>query len=196
MNIFYYSNFCKNSSTILQKISKIDNRNGEIHFICIDKRVTEKNQVFIILENNSRIVLPPMITHVPALLLLNNGCEVIFGEQILMFFQKKIMEKQQQATNNFMEPLAFSLDNGGNGIVSDSFSFLDTNVEDMAATGNGGSRQMHNYVDLSLKTGMELPPPQTEEYGNKINKEITVEKLKQQWQTDVNQLISSQKRGW
>jgi hypothetical protein len=199
MNILYYSNYCKNSNTILQKISRFDNRNGEFHFICVDKRVKEKNDTFIILENNSRILLPPMITHVPALLLLNNGCDVIYGEKIVAFFQEKMAEKMKQATNQFMEPLAFSLtSSSGSNIVSDSYSFLDTNVEDMTATGNGGARQMHNYVDLSLRTGMEQEIAQQQQgndYGNKIPP-ITNEQLKQQWQNEVNSLNSNQKRGW
>jgi hypothetical protein len=46
-----------------------------------------------------------------------------------------------------MEPMAFSL--GGGNIVSDQYSFLDQEPEELEAKGNGGMRQMHNYVDLN-----------------------------------------------
>ena len=47
--------------------------------------------------------------------------------------------------------MAFSLGGGGGfgDVVSDQYSFLDQNEEDLKATGNGGMRQMHNYVDLN-----------------------------------------------
>ena len=50
-----------------------------------------------------------------------------------------------------MEPMAFSLGNGGNfgDIVSDQYSFLDQDANELKADGNGGMRQMHNYVDLN-----------------------------------------------
>ena len=62
--------------------------------------------------------------------------------------------KQQEikrATQNNMEPMAFSLGNGGNfgDIVSDQYSFLDQDANELKADGNGGMRQMHNYVDLN-----------------------------------------------
>ena len=51
-----------------------------------------------------------------------------------------------------MEPMAFSLGGGGGfgDVVSDQYSFLDQNAEEMSAKeGNGGMRQMHNYVDIN-----------------------------------------------
>ena len=57
----------------------------------------------------------------------------------------------KQATQNNMEPMAFSLgSSGGFGdIISDQYSFLDQDPDDLKAEGNGGMRQMHNYVDLN-----------------------------------------------
>ena len=47
--------------------------------------------------------------------------------------------------------MAFSLGNGGNfgDIVSDQYSFLDQDANELKADGNGGMKQMHNYVDLN-----------------------------------------------
>jgi hypothetical protein len=48
-----------------------------------------------------------------------------------------------------MEPMAFSFGSGLGDIVSDQYSFLDQDSEELEAKGNGGMRQMHNYVDLN-----------------------------------------------
>jgi hypothetical protein len=45
--------------------------------------------------------------------------------------------------------MAFSFGGGMGDIVSDTYSFLDQGPDDLEAKGNGGMRQMHNYVDLN-----------------------------------------------
>jgi hypothetical protein len=148
--ILYYSKYCDISKKYLQILSKT-NMQKDIHFICIDKRVKDSNnKTYIILENGQKIILPENITRVPALLLLNQGYQVLYGEQILQHFKPIQETAVRVATANNMEPMAFSLCSGGfSNIVSDTYSFLDQNDEDLKATGNGGMRQMHNYVDLN-----------------------------------------------
>ena len=146
--ILYYSNFCNHSKSIIQTLSKT-NLTKDIHFICIDKRVKEDNKTYIILENGQRIILPETVNRVPALLLLNNNYEILYGESILNFFKPKQEVAVKQATNNNIEPMAFSFSGGSSsayGIMSDNYSFLDMNSDDLSAKGNGGVRQMHNYV--------------------------------------------------
>jgi hypothetical protein len=124
----------------------------DIHFICIDKRTKDSNnKTYIILENSQKIILPDNVTKVPALLLLNQGYEVLFGDQILQYLKPVKQQEIKRATQNNMEPMAFSLGNGGNfgDIVSDQYSFLDQDANELKADGNGGMRQMHNYVDLN-----------------------------------------------
>jgi len=148
--ILYYSKYCEVSKKYLQDLSKTDIQQ-DIHFICIDKRIKEANgKTYIILENGQKIILPENITKVPALLLLNNGYNVLYGEQILSYLKPKQHETIKIATQNNIEPIAFSLLGGfGSSIVSDQYSFLDQNQEDLKATGNGGMRQMHNYMNLN-----------------------------------------------
>lgn len=147
--ILYYSKYCEISKKYLQMLSK-SNMQNDIHFICIDKRIKDSNnKTFIILDNGQQIILPENITRVPALLLLNQGYNVLYGEQILNYFKPKQQEEVKYATKNNMEPLSFSFGYGGfSDIVSDKYSYLDQHEEDLKATGNGGMRQMHNYVDL------------------------------------------------
>ncbi len=53
--------------------------------------------------------------------------------------------------------MAFSL--GGGDIVSDQYSFLDQEPEELEAKGNGGMRQMHNYVDLNTAFSGRISEP-------------------------------------
>ena len=147
--ILYYSKYCEISKKYLQILSK-SNIQKEIHFICIDKRTKDaNNKTYIILENGQNIILPDNVTRVPALLLLNQGYNVLYGEKILEFLKPKQEVELRQATQNNMEPMAFSFGGGFGDVVSDQYSFLDQAPEDLEAKGNGGMRQMHNYVDLN-----------------------------------------------
>jgi len=149
--ILYYSKYCEVSKKYLQLLSKSDVQK-DIHFICIDKRVKDSNnKTYIILENGQKIILPENVTKVPALLLLTQGYQLLYGEQILQYLKPKQQQEVRIATKNNMEPMAFSLGGGGSfgDVVSDQYSFLDQGEEDLKTTGNGGMRQMHNYVDLN-----------------------------------------------
>ncbi len=80
--ILYYSSYCENSKKLLGILSKSQVKK-DIHFISIDKRVKKNNgATYIVLENSQEIILPPTITRVPALLLLNKGHHVLFGDEI------------------------------------------------------------------------------------------------------------------
>ena len=151
-SILYYSKFCEHSNKLLQTLSKT-NVQKDIHFICIDKRVKDTNgKMFIVLENEQKIIMPENVNRVPALLLLNQGYQVLYGESILNHLKPKQEAAIKKATQNNMEPMAFSFSGGGFGdIVSDSYSFLDQGSEELEAKGNGGMRQMHNYVDLTVE---------------------------------------------
>jgi len=186
--ILYYSNFCNHSQNVLQKLSKSDFRK-DIHFICIDKRVKEGDKTFIVLENNSKIVLPNTVTRVPALLLLNQGYNVVYGEDILSHFRPREEIQKKQATQNNMEPMAYTFANTGS-IVSDQYSFLDMNADELTTQGNGGMRQMHNYVDLNMKNVMDQQFPQDEydKKANKIPESVTIEQLQQQRENEFKKL--------
>jgi len=162
--ILYYSKYCEVSKKYLQLLSKSDIQK-DIHFICIDKRVKDSNnKTYIILENGQKIILPENITKVPALLLLNQGYQVLYGEQILEHLKPRQQQEIKQATQNNMEPMAFALGGGNFGdVVSDKYSFLDQDPDDLKAEGNGGMRQMHNYVDLNTAFNGQFYNPGTGE---------------------------------
>ena len=187
-SILYYSNNCEHSKKILQILSKTQ-ANKNIHFMCIDNRVKEAGNIYIILANGQKIIMPPEITKVPALLLINNK-QVVYGDDQILSFLKPVQEViTKQATNNYMEPMAYSLGGNGSsfGIMSDNYSFLDTSADDMKAIGNGGTRQMHNYVPLSDNYIIEPPeaPEQSEYNKQRSAGNITLEQLQAQRDKDI-----------
>ena len=181
-SILYYSKYCEVSKKYLQLLSK-SNVQKDIHFICIDKRIKDaNNKTYIILENEQRIILPENITRVPALLLLNQGYQVLYGEQILQHLKPRQEIEVKHATQNNMEPLAFSFGGGLNSIVSDQYSFLDQAPEDLEAKGNGGMRQMHNYVDLNTAFNGQIS-----QHGNQEDFNTTIRGSKKMAENDSNQ---------
>ena len=192
-SILYYSKFCEHSNKLLQTLSKT-NVQKDIHFICIDKRIKDSNgKMFIVLENGQKIIMPENVNRVPALLLLNQNYQVLYGEAILNHLKPKQEVAIRQATQNNMEPMAFSFGSGGFGdIVSDAYSFLDQGSEELQAKGNGGMRQMHNYVDLNYSDKISTPNDEQEYKGsNKISGELTIEQLQQQRDSELQKITGN-----
>lgn len=191
--ILYYSNFCEHSKKLLQSLSKTQ-VSKEFHFICIDKRVKGKDgKTYIVLENGQQIVMPENVQKVPALLLLTQNYKVLYGDHIYEYMKPKQEVAVKQATNNNMEPMAFSF-GGGSAVVSDNYSFLDMNTEDLNAKGNGGLRQMHNYVSLSQNEQIPTPKDDFDYKDSKISGDLTIEKLQQQREQEFSNYAGAQKR--
>ena len=191
--ILYYSNYCEPSKKLLQTVTKTQNTK-DIHFICVDKRVKDNNgTTFIVLQNGQKIVMPTNVTKVPALLLLKQDYKVIYGDDIYKYFKPQQQQQIQQATKNNMEPVTFQDGFGafggfGGGIVSDHFSFLDQSDTEMSVKGEGGVRQMHNYVSLndSMNLTMHLPQDDTEYKTDKIKDgEMSIEALQRKREQDL-----------
>ena len=191
-SILYYSNYCEHSKKLLQTVSKA-NVGKEIHFICIDKRTKDaNNKIFIVLENGQKIIMPENVNRVPALLLLNQGYNVLYGESILEHLKPRQEVAVRQATQNNLEPSAFSFGSGFGSVSSDQYSFLDMDSDSLSAKGNGGTRQMHNYVDLNYSDQISTPGDDHDYKGsNKISGDLTVEQLLQQREQDLQKLTGN-----
>jgi len=189
-SILYYSNFCEPSKKLLQAVSKIGVAK-DIHFICIDKRVKDSNgKIFIVLQNEQKIIMPENVTRVPALLLLNQNYKVIYGDQIYQHLKPAQEVQVKQATKNNMEPTSF-LDgfSFGSGIVSDNYSFLDQNDSELSVKGDGGLRQMHNYMSLndSGNLSMHLPQDEHDYKSDKLkDSEMSVEALQRKREQELS----------
>lgn len=187
--IIYYSNHCDKSKAVLTALSK-SRVQDDIHFLCIDKRVKAENGSgawHIVTESGEKVLLPPQVNRVPALLLLNKGHMVLYGEQILQHFQPKNVALNNQATNFNGEPNSFSLGResmGGFGVASDNFSFLDQSADELSAKGNGGMRQLYNYATLDLVDKIETPP---DTYSPDKVGSVSLEQLQQKRNSDIQQ---------
>ena len=94
--------------------------------------------------------MPPNITAVPSLLLLNKGNKILVGDDVINYFKPQIYQEKMKATESNMEPLAFSMFEMGT-TMSDTYSYLDQTPDEMNAKGDGGLRQMHSFVKLNHK---------------------------------------------
>jgi hypothetical protein len=185
-SILYYSNLCDHSKKLLQTLAKSPS-SKEIHFICIDKRVKEPNgKIFIILENGQKIIMPENVTRVPALLLLNDNYKVLYGESILQHLKPRVEAAVKVATQNHMEPSAFSFSSASSFVASDQYSFLDMDPDSLKASGNGGTRQMHNYVDLNFTDQISTPVDEAEyKKASKLPEGMTIEQLQRERDLDL-----------
>lgn len=172
-DILYYSNHCNHSKKVLLILSKSQIKDN-IHFICIDNRTKEDGKTYVLLQNGKKIIMPDNVTKVPAMMNLKNY-NVIYGEDIHKYIEPQNRRITSEATFNNMEPLAFSFGDGTAGVASDNFSFLDMTSDSLSATGDGGLRQMYNYVSVDYQN-IPINTP-TDEFGKK---NISLEQLQQQ----------------
>jgi hypothetical protein len=180
-DILYYSNYCNHSKKIIQTLSKSPLKEN-IHFICIDNRIKEEGKTYIVLQNGKKIIMPDNIIKVPAMMNLTNY-NVIYGEEIYSHIEPQTKQKVSQATFNNMEPMAFSFGEGTAGVASDNFSFLDMSSDSLAATGDGGLRQMYNYVTVDYQNSMSINTP-TEDFDTRKSN-MSMEQLQKQRDMDV-----------
>ena len=152
--VLYYSNACPHSQKLLQELKKTSLATT-FQYICVDQRVKDPDgKVRIVLQNGKKVIMPPTLTSIPGLMLVDHNYQILYGDQIYKYLQPKQQQETKQATENNMEPNAFSFDGGG-FVVSDNFSFLG---QDLEALGDGGLRQMHHYesLDANLKPQQNL----------------------------------------
>lgn len=176
-SILYYSNYCDNCKKLLGMISK-SSMKDDIHFLCIDNRSKNSNgATYIKLQNGQEVILPPSVTKVPALLLLNRGYKILFGTEIVNMIKSSLEIEQQQATPETGEPMAYSLGNLNYGVSSDQYSFLDQSSDDLSAKGNGGMRQIHHYSKIGDENMIETPP---DDYQPDKIGEVSLERLQKE----------------
>ena len=181
-SILYYSNYCDNCKTLLKTVSQSSIKD-DMHFICLDNRVKKPDgSTNVVLSNGQEILLPPSITKVPAMLLLNRGHRVLFGKEIEQHLEPRHVEMNAAATSNNGEPNAFALGCNGFGVASDNFSFLDQNPDELSAKGDGGMRQQHHYATIEEGTGIETPP---DTYSADTIGSVSLEKLQQERNKDL-----------
>lgn len=184
--VLYYSKYCDNCKKIIHKVGR-DKIKEDIHFLCIDKRKMIDNKTYIVLSDGKELLMPPEIKQVPALLLLNRGNRIIYGNEIMELFLPILKNKNKEDTNNNIEPLAFSYYEMGTSL-SDNYSYLDQNSDDLSTKGSGGMRQMHSFAICNNKDEIETPPENIS--SNKI-KSSNVSKLLSKMQEERSKFNST-----
>lgn len=209
--ILYYSNYCIQCQKLLQFISKTDTKK-KIHFICIDARKTdEEGNLIVVLENGQNLIVPPNITRVPALIIIPQNNRVLFGcEEIKRYFagmdsgiSASLESVNQNAANPYIktvasmvaaapDPTPYVLNaavgcgTSGFGVTSDNYSYYNMTPEELSTKGNGGTRQMHNYVSVHHPTQQTTIYTPEETYKPDKVGDISLEQLQQMRNADIN----------
>lgn len=184
-DLLYYSRYDKASQRILSILSK-STFQDQIHFLCVDRRHTQPDgQIFITLDNGQSILLPPNITRVPALLLLDLGGQVLFGNEIIEHYRPNA---QRMSTQTQDEPMTFALSGYGCGlgdVVSDSYSYLDIPEEEMQAKGNGGLYMMESMNQCFANEDFRIKTPADTYKPDKVVDPASVDKIRQQRDQEI-----------
>lgn len=187
MDILYYSNYCKHSKNVINILTK-NNMNDKLSFICIDKRFKDQktNQTFIQLENGSKVILPPNIHNVPALLCIKKNYQLIYGSDILQNFHNEIKNANLSATRFEGEPMAYSFlsSSGGTNIFSEKYTSYSLTPDDLSAKSNSKNRPLYNYVSYSDNIEVINTPDDTYK-PDKIGSDLTIDQLQQQRMNEI-----------
>lgn len=186
MDILYYSNHCPHSQKIIHFISRaglIDKLNA----ICIDKRTVDPNigQIYIALENGKKIMLPPNIQSVPALLIVKQNYRALFGKDIMAYFEPLTKEQAQQLQG---EPIGISLASSSAGVAihSEQYTLYDLSPDDLSAKSTSAKRPMYQYVSAQSHQPYQIPTPPDTYRPDKVDSNLTVESLEQKRNIEVS----------
>ena len=189
MDILYYSNHCPNCHKVLHLISRaglIDKLNA----ICIDKRTIDPQtgQIFIQLENGKKIMLPPNIQSVPALLVVKDNYRALFGKDIVSYFEPVVKQRTEQAHQQNGEPIGVSLttSSAGVSIHSEQFTLYNLSPDDLSAKSTSNKRPMYDYVSAQNHQAYQIPTPPDNYRPDKVDPNLTLEALEQKRSTEVS----------
>jgi len=193
MDVLYYSNNCNFSQKVIQHIVKtglID----KLSCICIDKRQRDhnNNNIIISLENGKKIILPPNVQSVPALLRVNKNYTVLLGDlQIIEYLNQQYGNQQLSSPilQSNGEPIAYGFSSSGGGsfnttISSEKFTNYNLTPEDLNAKGTSKARDLYNYVPATHEISSIQAPPETYK-PDKIPSNLTLEVIEQKRAADI-----------
>jgi len=187
MDNLYYSNYCKHRKKVLDFLSK-SGIAEKLNCICIDKRKRDPNtnQMLIHLDDGKQVLMPPNLSSVPALLLINKGYSLVLGSDIIQHYEPEVKKKLESANFGDGEPSSYTIQSssGGSNIVSEQFTFYDMSPDELSAKGAGGQRQLYNYVPVANSNNAIDTPPDSYK-PDKVSNEVTIDTLQQQRNADV-----------
>jgi hypothetical protein len=110
-------------------------------------------------------------------MIINQNYKVLYGNDITEHLKPVEQAVTQKATNYNGEPSAFKFDGMSCGVVSDNYSFLDQNSDELSAKGSGGLRQLYSYATIEHSDSIETPP---DDYVPDKVGEVNIKNLEQQ----------------
>ena len=142
--IFYYSKTCQYCKPYIQFFSKSAEFQRDIHFVCTDNRTIDPKtkQIYLLLDNGNRIILPKQVTSVPALYFINDG-NVLYGDDIKDYINPRQIVNQKMATQGNIYPEPTNISPSG----SDGYSYLES---------DSASSSSSSYVDYNSAYGNQL----------------------------------------
>lgn len=186
MDILYYSNHCPHSQKVVHYISRAGLIN-KLNAICVDNRTVDQNtgQVFIQLENGKKVMLPPNVHSVPALLVVKRNYSAIFGGDIIAHFEPDVKEQTDKAQQNNGEPIGVSIasSSAGVAIVSEQYTLYDLTPDDLSAKSRSNKRPMYNYVSADNHMAYQIPTPPDTYRPDKVDQ--TLESIEQKRNSEI-----------
>ena len=191
MDILYYSNYCVHSKKIIQYLVK-ENLTNQLNCICIDKRQRDAftNQTYILFENGQKIMLPPNVHSVPALLLVKQNYTVVLGDEILPILHPLVKRQRDAAVaHSGGEPMAFSIGSVSNAnVVSEKYTSYYLTPEELSAKGTGNNRHISNYVPAD-HSNFNIPTPPDTYRPDKIGSGVSLDDLQQKRNSEVTKFF-------
>jgi len=186
MDILYYSNHCPHSQKVVQYIS----RNGlmdKINAISVDKRTVDPmtGQIFIQLENGKKVMLPPNVHSVPALLMVKQNYSSIFGKDIIQYFEPFVKENTEVAQEHNGEPIGMPIQatSSGVAILSEQYTLYDLSPDDLSSKSQSAKRPMYNYVSATNHQSFKIPTPPDTYRPDKVS--VSLETIEKQRSNDI-----------
>ena len=138
-------------------------------------------------KNGQKVIMPPHVQSVPALLLVNQNYKVVLGDDIISHYQPHAREEGKKKISNFQgEPVGTSLQGsfGNSNIISESYTYYGLSPDELSAKGNSQRRNMHNYVSANDEIISIYTPP--DNYApDKVESDVTVDTLQQKRMDEI-----------
>jgi hypothetical protein len=171
-----------------------ENLVNQLNCICIDKRQRDSftNQTYILLDNGQKIMLPPNVHSVPALLLVKQNYRVVLGDDILPILHPLVKKQRDAAVaHTGGEPMAFSIGGGGgsmSNVVSEKYTSVDLTPEELSAKGMSNNRELLNYVPAD-HSNFTIPTPPDNYRPDKIGSGVSLDDLQQKRNSEITQFF-------
>ena len=194
LNVLYYSNYCKHSQEILKYVVKT-NLTAQLNCVCVDKRSRDQNnnQMLIMLENGTKVALPPTVSSVPSLLLVNKNYVVAVGLSNIMreLNTEAIPNGTMTRNNERVEPsekefISYEIGSytSNQNIVSERFTDYNLSPEALSSKGQSKDRDLYNYVPVD---GVQYISTPDETYKpDKMSADMTIDRLQQMRNQDIS----------